>query len=379
MLMNTGHFITPLLLALAVTLPARWSDGLSLDRLLGLARPLAARSPLYGYPIWLMGLCIALAYAAAGLSKLYLTNGAWLWDTGVRWGFVADLNLAATDLGVYFVNNYWLAVLGSVFASFGQIIYLYSCFTRSILIKSAIGLFVAIPFLLGLMAFMGLFWWPWAMLVVLLYIPWPLLSRALDPREARSEPSMPLNSFPFHAKWATCAACTLLGMHAYAVLSKTEYEPIFSNYPMYAVSFPMGSELNSGSSKQYERYGRNFVFDIEVSYRDGAATAYGLYYRVASVITSTGLFNSPYRQFAARKVWAAAEQGTPLSPITCQSVRSLVSTFAKPDDIVAVRYSRRSYTLEQGQLVWKRVPDVVVIDIAAPDCRYEISTHAINL
>lgn len=137
-----------MLLALVATVPARWGDGWGLDRVVNIfffRKPAAMqRSRAYGYPIWLGGLTIALAYTTAGLSKYWITDGASLWDTGARWGFITDLNIAATDWALPIVNSYPLALGASLFACLGRVVYIASCFTRSYWIKLALGVFVAL-------------------------------------------------------------------------------------------------------------------------------------------------------------------------------------------------------------------------------------------
>jgi hypothetical protein len=137
LLANEDHFLTPLLLGMTATLFVPWSERWSVDRLVnGCRMDTSVAGPYYGYGIWLLGLVIGLTYMTAGLSKLVITDGGWLWDTGVRSGFIRDLYHAPTDWGMT-VNNYYLLALGaSMLSAFGQGIYVYACFTRSALIKA---------------------------------------------------------------------------------------------------------------------------------------------------------------------------------------------------------------------------------------------------
>ena len=136
---------------MAATLIAPWSAAWSIDSIFGRRRGCGhVASQYFGYPIWLLGLVIGLTYTAAGLSKLILTRGAWLWDTGARTGFIQDIGLAATDWGVPLSNNYVLSLGASMLSALGQAVYVYACFTRHTIIKFSIGAFIALPFLIGL-------------------------------------------------------------------------------------------------------------------------------------------------------------------------------------------------------------------------------------
>ena len=375
---NQNHFFSPLLLAVTTALPARWSDDLSVDRILGFARPLKARSRIYGYPIWLMGLCIALAYTAAGFSKLVMTNGAWLWDTGSRWGFITDLNLAVTDWGLISVNNYWLAVLASAFASFGQIIYLYSCFTRSIWIKTAIGAFIAVPFLVGLVLAMGLFWWPWALLVVLLYIPWAPIGKWLDRLDGGFLPTAPLPSFAPHARWALCVTWTLLFIHAYAVVFKksTELEPIVSNFDMYAITFPMGTESELANWREYEKHGRHYITVINATMPNGDTLDLTGRHRLADFLQRVDLaklgIGLSESSLNGRDIWRYFAKSAPLPVYFCENLRGFFqhNENGLPQELI---FAKRFHGLVNGRFEILPVQDKVVVDIANTKCPYTVS------
>lgn len=375
LLMNEGHSMTPLVLALTGALPARWSDAMSVDRLLGIAKPVPGRTRLYGYPIWLVGLAIALAYAAAGFSKLVLTNGKWLWETGVRWGFVADLNNAVVDWGLFFVNNYWMALLGSIFASFGQILYLYSCFTRNPLIKGAIGLFVAVPFLIGLILFMGLIWWAWLVLIVMLYVPWPQLARLWDSPATIAADVTPLRQFPGHHRWFILTTTFMLSGHAAAVGMQQEYEPLISHYPMYAVHFRSNTQYEKAEWLTYKKAQRHFVYDIEVIDGD-KQTSYGVWYRVIAVTSNLGPLGKwlersyPFSQLVPREIWDVVSRNEIIPAQRCGGLRYMLRALEHSDG-AKVQYSRRYYDIVDGVVSWVPVEQFAVVDVGN-QCKYTI-------
>jgi hypothetical protein len=366
LLTNTGHYLTPLLLALSATVWARWSDALSIDRMIGLARPVANRSQLYGYPIWLLGLCITLAYFAAGLSKLVMTNGAWLWATGARWGFVSDLRFAATDLGVWIVNNYWLAVAASAFAAFGQIAYLWASFTRSATIKAMIGLGIALPFLVGLILFMGLFWWPWVLLVFLLYIPWPQLDRLFQ----RTSAERAFVDFRWHRRWAIGAAWVLLVSHLAIVAARTHAEPFLSNYDMYATVLPASTDHERQQWVTFKSHGIGHVEEIDIMTADGSFDSYSQPYRWGRALQQISLFPSDLYPVSLTKfhpgyIRHIARRGGTLDAVLCGKLQALADSLQA--DAKAIRFGLRNYDLVDGRLTWEEPTRDVIVQLQ-PGC-----------
>jgi len=288
---NEGHFITPLLLALTATLPARWGDALSLGAKLRTGSFLGSpvRSRLYGAPIYICGLVIALAYTAAGLSKIILTHGEWLWDTGARLGFVEDLRLAAGTWALPLINSPTLALLASVFACLGQVGYIAACLTRSYRVKLAIGLLVGFPFLFGLAIFMGLYWWPWAILAVGLYLPWTAQfgrNRPPEPALDSDRPFLGWGQF-----WTAVMIAALVAGHAVAVAFRFEYAPILSNYPMYADPFRRGAHEADLRWAKWKENGLNYRLAVRYETASGAAIDVSDRYawaRIFTVITAIG-------------------------------------------------------------------------------------------
>lgn len=347
LLSNSGHFITPLLLAVTVTLGARWGAGLSLDHVLFRPHGDSGRSPEFGYPIWLMGLCISLAYASAGLSKLYLTDGAWIWEGGTRRGFITDMRDAATLWGAIIVNNLPIAILASIFAAFGQTFYVYSCFTRSLLIKSAIGLLIAIPFLIGLLLFMGLFWWPWFVLVLLWFLPWAKIDDFIGGSLAKATEREPGTR---QRNLAVCTAAVLIFGHAYVVVRGIEFEPLFSNYPMYAVAYPMGSELEKRRWNEYKESNPDYVYDVTVETPDGRVAEIGHRYRASTILARFLDIASPYWRAKPNSIWTSAERGeAPGSH--CDLQRKALADFIPGEGTADLVYRRSDFDLVDGRLL----------------------------
>jgi Vitamin K-dependent gamma-carboxylase len=371
LLMNQGHGITPLLLGITATMFAPWGAALSIDALLS-PRKSAEASPYYGYAIWLLGLCIGLAYATAGLSKLTLTGGAWLWNTGARNGFIQDLWIAFSDAGIWISNNYVLALVASAVASFGQIAYVYVSFTRREDIKYAICFLIALPFLASLVLLMGHFWWPWALLVLILYLPWRWIDRRIAgvalPRRAEF-PDTPRGQF--HRSLFLSTTAGLVGLHIFALAIGKEFEPLFSNYPMYVSSMRAGSAHEAQFWEGYTKSGRHFRPVVDLVLADGKTSDVSLAYRVAEFLANWRIYKSPYEDLLGRPLlrgyWSIDADGTVPSNV-CQVIRTAAARVSD-GAAVAVRYNRHFYDLREGVLLWLPLDDAAAVTLDLASCQ----------
>jgi hypothetical protein len=375
-LSNQGHFITPLLIAMTVTMPAPWSARWSFDAVLsGGGRESGAASPYFGYPIWLLGLTIGLTYTSAGLSKLVMTEGAWLWETGARTGFIQHLGSAVTDWGIVFSNNYWLALGASILSAVGQGIYVWASFTRSPAVKYGIGLFVALPFLIGLVLFMGLFWWPWAVLVLMLYLPWPTIDRLVNRRRAGPIAFGGTPQRNWQRRWFLSATILLIALHTYAVVTRSEYEPLYSNYPMYADRMLANSDHEKQFWGRFKPHGRNYKYAIQVVGQTASGSVrtrdLTLIYDLASFLTQFRLANLRLAELNPRSTLVHAEKALALSAASCADLQALAADHAPADaQASAIRFGRRYFELSDGQLKWLPVEDWLEIETNVAGCPY---------
>ena len=325
---NGDHSTTPLLLALVVTIPAPWGERWSVDSYLhGRSREPLVASPLYGYPIWLLGLTIAITYTTAGLSKIVVTEGRWFWETGARNGFIQDFGIAATDWGMLLTNNYMLALSASMLSALGQGIYIWSCFTRRALVKYSIAFGIAVPFVVGLIVFMGHFWWWWVVLIVMLYIPWALV----DPLLGRSDGvTTCFSGSPrqdWHRRWLLGATAALVGLHAFAVVTKTEYEPLYSNYKMYAQGMQAGSENEEKFWTNYKTNDRHYQVAIQIVGAGGTADL-GPYYQLAFNLSRFRLWHLAIADINPIGIMQMADAGTAIEAATCASLQFNANSYA---------------------------------------------------
>lgn len=374
---NQGHFITPLLLAMTATLGSPWSARWSFDSILYRKRGIPrAASAMYGYPVWLLGLTIGLTYAAAGFSKIILTNGDWLLHTGARNGFLQDFNQAITDWGMWISNDYYLSLWASFISAVGQVIYLYACFTRSWKVKYAICFLIALPFLFGLMLLMGLFWWPWAVLVLMLYFPWRTLDKYIAP-------NAPILAFSgahqdAHRRWFVTGAVTLIAVHTYAVISAKEVEPFWSNYPMYADRMLAGSTHESDFWAKWRTYDRNYQNTVELVSKDANGKEVmrrdlSLEYRAAAVMAAPLPFFAGISKINVLEIWKATLTDARLTPGHCQNISSTLSSYLEPvahSQVLLI--GRRYIEIVDGQVVWNPQTRWIEVNLTTPGCDYQL-------
>jgi hypothetical protein len=359
MLANWGHFITPLLLGLTVTAFAPWGDALSIDVLIR-GKHSQHRSRLYGYPMWLLGLCIGLAYASAGLTKIIRTDGSWIWNTGARIGFIEDAFNGVSDLGFVASNNYLLAVVASVFAAFGQMAYLYASFTKSAWVKYAICFLIALPFLIGLMLTMGLFWWPWAILVLVLYLPWRSIDRLIT---SAAKPTS-ISSWGRQRTLFVGATCGLIALHLFAVLSKREFEPLYSNYPMYAGELRAGTRAEAQFWRDYSAEDRNWRPIVKVVSKDKTLDVSRLY-ALAEFGARYHLYRSSYADFSGRELLVSGNTAADVQ--LCKKIQQAAKS-AVHLDATSIIYGKHYYTLADGIVSWLPENEIKWITIDLRNC-----------
>ncbi|HYI06094.1 MAG TPA: hypothetical protein VD858_14475 [Reyranella sp.] len=369
---NGDHSTTPLLLALVVTIPAPWGERWSVDSYLHRRsrEPLVA-SPFYGYPIWLLGLTIAITYTTAGLSKIVVTEGRWFWETGARNGFIQDFGIAATDWGMLLTNNYMLALSASMVSALGQGIYIWSCFTRRALVKYSIAFGIAVPFVIGLIVFMGHFWWWWVVLIVMLYIPWALV----DPLLGRSERvTTCFSGSPrqdWHRRWLLGAAAALVGLHVFAVVTKTEYEPLYSNYKMYAQGMQAGSKNEEKFWANYKTNDRHYQVAIQLVGAGGTADL-GSYYQLAFNLSRFRLWHLAIADINPVGIMTIADAGTAIEAATCASLQFNANSYAVDGEAHTVRFARRYIDIVNGQMTWLPITQWIEVNLTEAGCPYHV-------
>ena len=178
-------------------------------------------SRAYGFAVWLPGLTLGLAFAAAAYAKMDRSGLAWITDGAVRYHFVEDGLNAPFTLGLWVATHPTVAVGLSLAAVLIEALFILVIFARRWQARAAFGLAGA-GLMAGFYLFQGVHWWPWLILFVA-FLPWN--RRETDGGiDGRGD-----------LTWTHAAViATLVAAQAWASYRAIEIEPLFSNYPMYS-------------------------------------------------------------------------------------------------------------------------------------------------
>lgn len=203
-----------------------------------------------GFAVWAPGFMLSLALAAAAFAKLDTSGAAWVLEGAVRFHFIEDAHQAPTTWGLALTHS----DAGAIVTSFGAVaiealFWIVTLFRRSS-VRVAFGL-SAVALLSGFFLFQGVFWPAWWALS-LSFLPWPEIDAALCWVRARimstqavspaaaSGPglSAPAVSSPPFARPYRFAVVLFVLVQIGASLIRVENEPWFSDFSMYAYTWP---------------------------------------------------------------------------------------------------------------------------------------------
>lgn len=245
------HPHSPLVLALVALLPSRWGDAWSVDSWLrrgtdGVRSVRASTGRAYGYSVWIPGLILGLAFAAAAWAKLAVPAGwtDWIANGTVKYHFVGDSVNAPVEWGVQLAAFPRLAILASFAAVATEALVISASFIRNDWYRLTIG-GGALALLSGFGLFMGVFWSGWWILLMG-FLPW---RRIAGQRQGVPLPRSAAISGPGHLRPGTRAQpamITAVVAQQFVVSSLTlERAPMFSWYPMYSGTYSSAEEWNS--------------------------------------------------------------------------------------------------------------------------------------
>jgi hypothetical protein len=181
-------------------------------------------SRAYGFAVWLPGLTIGLAFAAAAYAKLHRSGLAWITGGAVRYHFVEDGRNTPFTLGLWVATQPDVAVVLSTIALAIEASFFLVVFARGWRTRAAFGLAGA-GLMAGFYVFQGVRWWPWLMLFTA-FLPW-------NRREVVPAGTGSRDLTPRHA----AVVMALVAAQAWASSRAVEIEPLLSNYPMYASTY----------------------------------------------------------------------------------------------------------------------------------------------
>jgi len=258
---DSTHPQSTLVLTLVALLPSRWGDAFSIDAWRHRTRggdPATPASRHYGYSAWVSGLVIGVAWAAAAWAKLSVPPGwtDWVLNGTVKYHFVTDSVGAPLQWGLQFARHPLLAIL----ASFGVIaleaVVITGAFVRNEWYRLAMGAGVMALFS-GFYLFMGVFWPAWWILM-LGFLPWQRLLRAVRPAHGAHARSAGPAVAPVAAHWGgrlavaqSLVVLAILTQQVVVSALKLDQAPMFSWYDMYSATYRSPADWAASRPPRY--------------------------------------------------------------------------------------------------------------------------------
>lgn len=318
------------LLTLWCLLPARWGAGLSLDALRGGQRA-SAPSKAHGYALWVPGLTIGTALAAAAYAKLSRSGLDWVTTGAVRYHFVEDSAGAPLNWGLWVATQYPLSVLlsfGALAVEAGFILVVLFAGMRARAVFGLLGLAVFV----GFWIFQGVLWLPWWIMLTA-FLPWGLIGRQAN----AAQPSE-----PWRFGWVEGAVIALaIAQQVVASALQVEVEPLLSNYPMYSNTY---QSPDAWDRQEYYaiRYWR-WHFDADTPSGTVDVTD-----RIRSLPSAERTFHDLY-------VDTRGQPG-PLSPSQRQNLgavrRAYEARYGPMPAQIRLSYDRQAFDWRLGQFYW---------------------------
>jgi hypothetical protein len=194
-----------------------------------------------GLALWIPALTLSCAFAAAAFAKISSSGLAWIANGSVRYHFIEDARQAPVSWGILLTSDDRTAIvfsLGAVAIEAGLWLVL---LVRGPVGRALFGV-AALAMFVGFYLFQGVFWPAWWTLL-LAFLPWNVLERGEPERAGISLPP------------ATRAAVVMVVLLQLAVSAlRVESEPFFSDYSMYAYTWPSKEAFLDhlrGKTRQY--------------------------------------------------------------------------------------------------------------------------------
>ena len=344
-----GHdWILPLL-TLWCLLPARWGDGLSVDAVVRRWRGAPASSlhgKAYGFAVWLPGLTLGSALAAAAFAKLQRSGLDWANTGAVRFHFVEDAIFAPVDWGLWVAAHYPIAVMFSVGALAVEAGFILNILFPGPWIRAAFGL-VGLGLFLGFYVFQGVLWQPW-WIVLTAFLPWGLIGR--QPAGQWQPPPVTLGLAQ------ALVIVTVIVQQTIASAWRIEIEPFISWYPMYSNTYASPADFDRRElyAIRYWRY----YFEV-----DTASGPVDISERIRAI---SGAERTLHEAVADLRGCSG-----PLSKELSERIGAIRSAYETRhgDAPPAVRllYDRRAFDWERGRFYWAvQRGEAGVLDFDAP-------------
>ena len=285
-----------------------------------------------GLAVWLPGLTLGLAFAAAAFAKLDTSGIAWITGGAVRFHFLQDAHQAPVEWGLRVAGSDVAAVGLSLGAVVVEGLFWIVALTPSLALRAAFGV-AGLAMLAGFYLFQGVFWPAWWALF-LAFLPWPLLDRIARPDRA-ADPRVPAAPAIAVAIPAVASAVIVAIVAQQPIVSalRLESEPFFSDYSMYSYTWPSKRAFN-------EQFGEKI--DYELAAEGRSSDGFREWLRI------TPVFLDAMNDAAGRSVRGEAWPGQTRSAVAAVR-RAYQIEFGEPLSIVTVRQLVRGFDWDRGR------------------------------
>ena len=237
------------LVTLWLLLIVPWRDSVGLQTAVARWRGRPVRpvpAVLRGLAIWLPGLTLGMAFAAAAFAKLETSGLEWITGGAVRFHFIEDARQAPGPWGLLVARSDAAAVGLSLAAMVVEGGFWLVLFFRNLWLRALFGL-AGLAMSIGFYLLQGVFWPGWWVLF-LGFAPWPLIGRAAP---VPSVGSSRVTAIP-----ALLAAVIVAVAAQQLVVSafRFESEPFLSDYSMYSYTWPSKDAFDRHLATKTARY-----------------------------------------------------------------------------------------------------------------------------
>ena len=232
---------------LLLIVPWRDSSGVQTALARWRGRPVNPVSPaLRGLAVWLPGLTIGMAFAAAAFAKLETSGLEWITGGAVRFHFIEDARQAPVSWGLLAARSDAAAVGFSLAAMVVEGGFWLVLLVRSVLARALFGL-AGLGMLIGFYLLQGVFWPGWWVLFIA-FAPWPLIGRTAPVTSAAGSPQVVIP--------ALCTAIIVAVAAQQLIVSafRFESEPFVSDYSMYSYTWPSKDAFDRHLATKTARY-----------------------------------------------------------------------------------------------------------------------------
>ncbi len=304
-----------------------WRDGAGMQTMVARWRkqPPAPVTPIdRGLAVWLPGLTLGLAFAAAAFAKLDVSGVSWITAGAVRFHFIEDARQAPVPWGLALTRADAAAVALSLGAIAVEGAFWLVTLTRRPGVRFLFGA-AGLGLLLGFYLFQGVFWPGWWALFVA-FLPWSAIP---DYGTASASQRGPLRVPALQS-----AVIVLFVLHQVVVSGfRVESEPFVSDFSMYAYSWPSKDAFNDHLRAKTARYEMTAA----------GLTAGEFERRLRQVPRSFDVVTDASRRAAEREAWPDATRSA------VRAVREEYrARFGEPLERIEVRVVERGFDWDRG-------------------------------